>query len=283
MYNNIIIIGGGTLAINIANYISKQNSNLIFLEYKSNASISSKNFCEKNGITFFDLDKTQITNFFLEIKGLTIVISVSNRYLFPREVLIKTNLCVINFHGALLPDFPGRNAEAWALFNLSSYGGITWHKVVEEVDKGDIIIQKKISFNEQHTSFRILREYMLIGFEAFVEIFQSLVRGDIKSTPQIILKKYKFNFSKDIPNNGYFDPTWSGPQMSAFLRAMDYGPLMILGNPLIKIDDVPYAIEKYSIKNNQNSDECINFNKEEGIVKIIKDGLHITLSSLSKI
>lgn len=280
MDRNIIIIGGGTIANNIAKFIITQDVSLTYLEFKSINSISSESFCSQLGINFHCLNKIELTDFFMKLNQETIIISASNRYLFPEMVLAKPNLFIINFHGSFLPEFPGRNTEAWAIFKQSDYGGITWHKVEKEVDKGDIIIQKKIPITEKHTSFTLLREYMNKGLEAFMEIFETLISGKILLTPQETSQKHKFNFSNEIPNNGYLDLSWNGTQMSSFLRAMDYGPLVILGLPMILVNETCYKIQKYSIEANQNIDEFVNFDIENNKVTICRDNLVFKLDRL---
>ena len=62
---------------------------------------------------------------------------------FQKKIVSSENIVIINFHNALLPELPGRNAPSWSIYEGKDYTGITWHYVTEGVDEGDIIVQKK--------------------------------------------------------------------------------------------------------------------------------------------
>ncbi|MFN4083101.1 MAG: formyltransferase family protein [Bacteroidia bacterium] len=276
MIKKVILIGGGSVALNIAKYLKLKSIELHYLENKSDFALSNEEMCRTLNISFSCLSKDEITEYFLKQNEKTLVISASNRYLFPADVIAKSNLEIINFHGSLLPDYPGRNAEAWTIFDLSKYAGITWHSVVDKVDKGDILIQKKFKLSEKHTSFSLLRANLKLAYDSFLEIENQLFSGTYKLYKQGKGKNTKFNFAKDIPNNGYLDFNWTGDKISAFLRAMDYGPLKILGAPKISFNDLDYTIEKYSITNEvKNSNEKIILDGD--ILFITKPQKKITL------
>ena len=53
--------------------------------------------------------------------------------------------------------------------------------------------------------------------------------------------------SREVPNDGWFDPTWSMTKAYAFLRALDYGGLPILPPPKLRLGEGVYEIEDYQI------------------------------------
>jgi phosphoribosylglycinamide formyltransferase 1 len=69
---------------------------------------------------------------------------------------------IINIHPALLPSFPGLNAQEQALEHGVKVSGCTVHFVVPEVDSGPIIIQSTVRVEEGDTpdslSARILKQ-----------------------------------------------------------------------------------------------------------------------------
>lgn len=73
---------------------------------------------------------------------------------------------LINIHPSLLPDFKGANAVEDALKAGARITGCTTHYVIEEMDAGEIILQKSIdvlnSDNIQSLSSRILEQEHII-------------------------------------------------------------------------------------------------------------------------
>jgi phosphoribosylglycinamide formyltransferase-1 len=69
---------------------------------------------------------------------------------------------IINVHPALLPSFPGLEAQKQALDHGAKVSGCTVHFVDREVDHGPIILQTPVAIRDDDTaetlSSRILRE-----------------------------------------------------------------------------------------------------------------------------
>jgi len=149
-----------------------------------------------------------------------------------------------------LPKYPGRNAEAWAVFNCEQQGGITWHKVNSGIDRGDILIQKAIVLPETITSIALLRRYAQISLDSFKEILPDLLIGTAKYTKQVNTDDVLY-LSTMRPNDGQLNLEWTSDKMSAFLRAMDYGPLQTMGKPMIN----DYVINDYKIIEENNNVE----------------------------
>jgi phosphoribosylglycinamide formyltransferase-1 len=87
---------------------------------------------------------------------------------------------IINIHPALLPSFPGLNAQEKALEYGVKVSGCTVHFVIPEVDSGPIIIQSAVEVREKDTpetlSARILKEEHRI-YPLAVKLF---VEGSLK-------------------------------------------------------------------------------------------------------
>ncbi len=81
---------------------------------------------------------------------------------------------ILNIHPALLPAYPGLNAQKQAIQNGAKFSGCTVHFVDEGVDSGPIILQSVVKVrnndNEKTLSKRILTEEHKIYPEA-VKLF----------------------------------------------------------------------------------------------------------------
>jgi methionyl-tRNA formyltransferase len=272
-FQEIIVLGTGTIAINIAKYCHQKYGNTKFIESRSANGLSVSKICETHNIPFFAFEKIEIDQFLLSLTKETLIISASNRYLFPSMIIERENLFIINYHSSLLPKYPGRNAEAWTIFGMEEQGGITWHKVVREVDKGDVIYQKAINLTKLTTSFNLLRQYTTIAFDGFMEFENDLMSNEVKLMPQEYLVKNKHYYSKDLPNNGLLNIEWTSKEISAFLRSMDYGPLNTLGFPKIEYEGVFYSIKKYKII--EEKDLVLNSN-----IKFDNNNIQLKVSNL---
>ena len=281
MYNTAIVIGTGGVANFCAAELQKRNVAVSFIESRSDGVGTSEAVCRRKGIPYECLGKEALTARLLAIGDNTLVVSASNRYLFPEQVLAKRNLLVVNYHGALLPKYPGRNAEAWAICNCETEGGITWHKVVKDVDAGEILIQKAIPISDTTTSFSLLREYAKIAQQGFAEIVDGLLSGGCCTMKQVG-ERGKIMYSWMKPNNGLLDLSWSGKKISAFLRAFDYGPLKVLGNPQVSIDGRLYDIDGYEFSNADTSADIGGSNSQYDKTCVVRKDDLVVKMTLSK-
>lgn len=64
-------------------------------------------------------------------------------YVFPVKLLDKAKFGAYNIHPSLLPKYKGLNPWEEIIANGESEGGVTLHKMTENVDSGPIICQKK--------------------------------------------------------------------------------------------------------------------------------------------
>ncbi|RQD75412.1 MAG: methionyl-tRNA formyltransferase [Candidatus Syntrophonatronum acetioxidans] len=66
----------------------------------------------------------------------------------PLEVINMATKGGINFHPSLLPKYRGGTAINWAVINGEKETGVTIHYIDEGVDTGDIVLQEKVTIDE---------------------------------------------------------------------------------------------------------------------------------------
>lgn len=216
--------------------------------------------------------KNWITKYLNEITERTLIVSVSNRYIFPAEVVEKQNMTIINYHGALLPKYPGRNAEAWAIYNGESEGGITWHIVNSDVDAGEIITQVKVPITSRTTSFMLLKEYGRAALMSFADFLPALLDGTITTQKQTG-ERGQLMLSKMRPNDNVLNTSWEAERISRFLRALDYGPLETMGRPTCD----GKRVMKYLITEELNDYETLEHNEGNSEIVIRKRNMTFRL------
>ena len=276
MFDCICVIGNGMLAKCCCKILAEKHDNVIFFDANSSSSwYLKKQFESIQNVIYQWYDKSEIFEKILQLSGKILIISAVNPYIIPKSIVDNDRIEAINLHHSLLPLHPGRNAEAWTIYEEDNYGGITWHNVTSTVDGGDIISSGVIELNDKMTSWKLLKIQNDLAISEFSKFVDKLLEGNLQCRKQDNNEECKMHYSYEKPNGGIFDMQWPAKKMSAFLRAMDYGPAKVLGNPQIQIENKIFEIIKYTINDIQSEkEEIVNMKNR---VQIKKDNLEINL------
>lgn len=180
--------------------------------------------CQKIASDFFKQEAIFVKNienlddFFKNLKN-CLIISANNFYIFKKECI--QNNTIINYHNALLPFHRGCNAHIWSIWENDKKTGITWHMVEENIDTGDILIQKEIKLDNNSTALSLLNTQHNLAIASFKEAIENLKNKISK----VQMSEGVYHKKLSLPNNGYLDLTWNKEKISRFLRAMDCGAL----------------------------------------------------------
>lgn len=175
------------------------------------------------------------------------VLSINNPYIIPASLCSSNKLTMVNLHHALLPAHPGRNAEAWTIYEEDAQGGITWHYIDAGIDTGAIILQASIPIPDDMTSLKLLQKASKLITSTLPELlpFENLPAPESLPTPKHDVLPKALD---DIPNGGLLDTEWPMHKMSAFLRAMDYGFLNTLGVPRVELEGIQFEVIRYKVE-----------------------------------
>ncbi|MDG0873202.1 hypothetical protein L5D93_12250 [Paenibacillus thiaminolyticus] len=283
-YEQVMVMGSGSLASNCILHLLQMNIPIPMTIYETNiTNISTlESLAASNGIKYIDVPKEDIFLDLAAIRKSTLILVIGCYYIIPAEVIGNRCLSIINYHNSLLPKHPGRNAEAWAIFEQDKKTGITWHYVDERIDTGEIIIQREIPLDDSFSSLSLLRLQNMLALDTFKIIINDLLVGTISSYSQNKELRGRLHLSSEIPNSGFLDTTWNIQKIKAFLRAMDYGALRRMGQPKVIINHAKYTWNKTVFLNQgKNIDELI-VNEDENYLLISKDGESIKLIGLNQ-
>ncbi len=228
LYKKVIVIGCGKIVGKIIETVFERKKDygytVEYVEYEIEPFGISRGICKDLGISSYQIeDKILLEGFFKNIKEKCLIISASNNYLFPAVITEDPHYTIINFHNALLPKFPGRNAPSWAIFEGEKETGITWHYVTDRVDGGDIIIQKKCSIGSDIRAYELAEELMCLAYEGFYEKFDEIIEDKVSVKKQDTGDKRRMYRSTDYPANCQFSMDDSTEYIYRLLRAVDYG------------------------------------------------------------
>lgn len=262
-FSRIIIIGYGMVTGEILQFVHENSVKyqyaVEYIEYEVHPFNQAKKYTESNGITYHRIqDKIELTSYFEAISDVTLIISASNNYLFTKELIEKSNITIINFHNALLPSYPGRNAPSWAIYEGQKKTGITWHYVTSGIDEGNIIIQKECEILPDMKAYELVSKLMSLSSEAFKECFQVILTENVSPVVQKIESGRKIYKASEVPGNGRFRVEDPPQDIYRLLRALDYGKNDIFPLPISEYQGNTIRIRRYKIVLDGNKREAGN-------------------------
>lgn len=96
------------------------------------------------------------------------------------EFVKKYKNRIINIHPALLPSFPGLDAQKQAVDYGSKYSGVTVHFVDTGVDTGPIILQKVVKVEDDDTEETLAKRILAKEHKAYPEAVRLFAEKKIK-------------------------------------------------------------------------------------------------------
>lgn len=226
------------------------------------------------------MQKTELMQTLAQVRLPTLVLSIMNPYIFTAEAVENPALTIVNLHHGILPGHRGRNAQAWAIFYEEAEAGFTWHYVDCGVDTGSILQMERIPITEKDTALSLMRKQNRLIPESLQSILPRLLFGEIQTKKPANRPSF-FHLSKDAPNNGILELSWSGHKMSCFLRSMDFGILKVMGEPVLKWQDMLWHFKSYKIEH-LDQPAAFEIICEGDSIQITKDSYRILLKHVCR-
>jgi natural product biosynthesis luciferase-like monooxygenase protein len=147
--------------------------------------------------------------------------SITNLDVLAPEVIALPTRAAINFHDGPLPEYAGLNTPVWALLNGEAQHGITWHLMTRDVDRGDILAQRRFELADNESALTLNTRCFEAAIESFEQVARGLVDGTLvpraqASAPQRLYKR------KDRPL-AVIDWTQPATEIARLVRALDFG------------------------------------------------------------
>lgn len=122
-----------------------------------------------------------------KIKELNVsfVVSYNYRYLIDEDVIKYMNNKIINLHISFLPWNRGANPNLWSFID-DTPKGVTIHQLSEKLDRGKILLQKEVIFDEKKETFA--SSYKKLNNEIvklFVNNWKAIKNGGLLPKKQI--------------------------------------------------------------------------------------------------
>lgn len=244
----------GILGFNILESLSDNKNIEIVCIFTDKNSIETINVCKQNKIPYYKGNprNDSAVNFLKQQKTIDIILSINYLFIINQDLIEIPKLFALNIHGSLLPKYRGRTPHVWAIINGEKKTGITIHKIVKEVDAGDVVIQKKISIGDNDTGSEVLNKFKKLYPIIINEAINLIISNKIQFIPQDEWKATYFG--KRTPLDGDIDWDWSKERIKNWVRAQAHpypGAFTFLNNKKIIINKIKFSSLgfNYKIKN----------------------------------
>ena len=202
-------------------------------------------FAISKGLNFIELDSFDNNSFKkLESLKVDIFIVVAFRIL-PEKFLSIPNICSINLHGSILPQYRGAAPIQWALMNGDKVTGVSVFKIEKRVDSGKIISQKQIVIEDSDNFYSLSEKLSNLGAEILIDALNKFQENRIEYKEQdltLITKAPKIN-NKMLQINW----AWSAEKINNWVRGLAPLPGMVTIYNNRKLKLIKTAFENRSI------------------------------------
>ena len=261
VFERVVVIGYGVIARDVLTCVLNRRNEfgyeVEYIEHEVSPLNGAKRLAQERGVLFHTIeDKAMLGSYFEEVARVpTLVVSAGNNYLFPARLVSNANITIINFHNALLPLYPGRNAPSWAIYHNESFTGITWHYVNENVDDGEIIAQKVCPIGKDAKAYELVAALMSLGSQAFGELLPGVLQRNAAGQRQECRSRGRVFKSWDVPGDAHFELSDSPEYIYRLLRSLDYGKTSIFPAPTTRVGELSVRIKRYKLEHGERAYE----------------------------
>lgn len=174
---NIMVLCNNEMAIPAMQQLYMAGSLKAVVVPQKNASLFSllTQMLNGTGITPVAVNKKNLEATIISLaaeKQVTTAWLMTFSYIIPKSLLTVLPGGFINFHYGLLPKYRGVNPVLSQMINGETEGGITVHKVDENIDTGPVIMQHKIAIEETDTFGIQLQKLGMLGASVAMNLLQ---------------------------------------------------------------------------------------------------------------
>tara|TARA_B100000579_G_scaffold106080_1_gene84471 strand:+ start:594 stop:1517 length:924 start_codon:yes stop_codon:yes gene_type:complete len=202
-------------------------------------------FAISKGLNFIELNNFD-NNCFEKLESLKVDIFIVVAFrILPEKFLSIPNICSINLHGSILPQYRGAAPIQWALMNGDKVTGVSVFKIEKRVDSGKIISQKQIVIEDSDNFYSLSEKLSNLGAEILIDVLNKFQENRIEYKEQdlsLITKAPKIN-KKMLQINW----AWSAEKINNWVRGLAPMPGMVTIYNNRKLKLLKTAFENRSI------------------------------------
>lgn len=145
-----------------------------------------KRWAERAGVSVLQPETPRGDEFEAAVRRLDPELSVVAAYgrILRDEILALPPLGSINVHASLLPHLRGAAPVNWAIIRGDEESGVTFMRMVRELDAGPMLARASVPIGPQTTAGELYERLSRLGGETLVPVVEDLARGAAVETPQ---------------------------------------------------------------------------------------------------
>jgi amino acid adenylation domain-containing protein len=211
-------MGEGTLPIQCAELLLERGHQILGI-VSPDKSISD--WAKEKGISHISPKDDLLA--FVSQQSFDYLFSIVNGTVLPKEILKLPSQGAINYHDAPLPKYAGVNATSWALMQQEKTHGVSWHRMSEVIDGGDILKQVSLDIAKNETAFTLNGKCYEAAILSFAQLIDELSAGKAVAIPQNLDQLTYFPRSKRPSSGGLLSFNRCAYELDALVRALDFG------------------------------------------------------------
>ena len=149
--------------------------------------------------------------------------NIAGLSLLGADVVAQARRGAVNFHDGPLPRYGGLNAPIWALLRGESEYGVTWHRIIPQVDAGDILVQRQFVISADETALSLNTRCMSAGIDSFGDLLDGIEADSLTPRPQPGRADPMFRAADRPANAGRIDLNAPRAEVLRLVRALDHG------------------------------------------------------------
>ena len=207
-----LIDSGHTVPLAVTHPSSEQSYRAIFSD-------SVEDLARANGIDVHLTDRADAETIELVRRAEPDLIVVNSWYTWmSADLYAMPKYGTINLHDSLLPKFTGFSPVLWALISGADEFGLTIHRMDEQLDTGDILLQRSLPIGPTATGTELVEAGLELIPEALNEALTAIESGTAQWTPQD--KSARTYFHKRSDRDSLLDWTWPAADLERLVRAL---------------------------------------------------------------
>ncbi len=228
MKYNIILFAQGRLASEIIKMMLKNNffdlfelkllvtNKLFFNDFKTIYTNEAPSHIDNK-----NRNEEQIINF-IKSNKIDFIISIQHPWIISKKIIKMVSNKAFNLHNAKLPEYKGYNSISHAIINEEKYYYSTIHRMIEVVDEGNIICEKKFPINKKDDALSLY----LKSIQNAVFLFKSFIEEKLfeKSAEKILSRSGTFYKKESIKNLCDLSKVNDKKKFDNYVRALFFPP-----------------------------------------------------------
>jgi methionyl-tRNA formyltransferase len=111
--------------------------------------------------------------------NLDLILSVAAPQVFKKRILSIPRIACVNIHTAELPKYRGMMPNFWAMYHGERQSAITVHTMDVEIDRGDMILQKKFDLTPGESLDALIKRSKVLAARCFIEALRTIRQDGI--------------------------------------------------------------------------------------------------------